>query len=277
MVEHKETTLSLRGGKFEIQVVEGGSGPDLLYLHGEHGFSGWAPFIDALAENFHVYAPAHPGVADSIGLEELDDLWDLVLFYEELITGLGIEGAGVVGHSYGGMVAAELAAHRKDLVSRLALVGSLGLWRDEAPTLDFFTLTPSEEAKANCFDPESEAAKSAFAVPSDPEAKKEAMIERAKTLSSHRQVHLAHPRPRAAEESAPYRRADAAGMGRLGQDSATGIRECVSGPDNRFRAAGDRELWPPAPIRAARGIRVGSVGIHDSIRTKGEIAWLRTG
>ena len=74
MVEYRETTLSLRGGKFEIQVVEGGSGPDLLYLHGEHGFSGWAPFIDALAENFHVYAPAHPGVADSIGLEELDDL-----------------------------------------------------------------------------------------------------------------------------------------------------------------------------------------------------------
>ena len=135
MVEHKETTLSLRGGKFEIQLVEGGSGPDLLYLHGEHGFSGWAPFIDALAENFHVYAPAHPGVADSIGLEELDDLWDLVLFYEELMTGLGIEGAGVVGHSYGGMVAAELAAHRKDLVSRLALVGSLGLWRDEFPYL----------------------------------------------------------------------------------------------------------------------------------------------
>ena len=133
MVAFRETTLSLRGGKFEIQLVEGGSGPDLLYLHGEHGFSGWAPFIDALAENFHVYAPAHPGVADSIGLEELDDLWDLVLFYEELMTGLGIEGAGVVGHSYGGMVAAELAAHRKDLVSRLALVASLGLWRDEVP------------------------------------------------------------------------------------------------------------------------------------------------
>ena len=52
------------------------------------------------------------------------------------------------------------------------------------PRLDFFTLTPSEEAKANCFDPESEAAKSAFATPSDPEAKKEAMIGRAKTLSS---------------------------------------------------------------------------------------------
>ena len=184
MVEFRETTLSLRGGKFEIQLVEGGSGPDLLYLHGEHGFSGWAPFIDALAENFHVYAPAHPGVADSIGLEELDDCWDLVLFYEELMTGLGIEGAGVVGHSYGGMVAAELAAHRKDLVSRLALVASLGLWRDEVPTLDFFTLTPSEEVKAFCFDPESEAAKSAFAMPSDPEARKEAMIERAKTLSS---------------------------------------------------------------------------------------------
>ena len=184
MVEITERKLSVRDGKFEIQLVEGGSGPDLLYLHGEQGFSGWAPFLDALADSFHVYAPAHPGVAGSTGLEELDDLWDLVLFYEELMTGLGIEGAAVIGHSYGGMLAAELAAYRKGLVSRMTLVAPLGLWMDEAATLDFFTLTPSEEAKAFWFDPESETATTAFAMPDSPEEKKEAMIERAKTLSS---------------------------------------------------------------------------------------------
>ena len=183
-MEFRESMLSLRKGKFDIQLVEGGSGPDLLYLHGEQGFSGWAPFLDALAERFHVYAPAHPGVGDSVGLEELDDCWDLALFYEELMTTLRIEGAGVVGHSYGGMVAAELAAHRKGLVSRMALAAPLGLWLDDTPTLDFFALTPSEEARVLWFDPEGEAAKSTFVMPKDPEARKEAMIERAKTLSS---------------------------------------------------------------------------------------------
>ncbi len=184
MADFRESIFSLRKGKFDIQMVDGGSGPDLLYLHGEQGFSGWAPFLDSLAETFHVYAPAHPGVAESVGLEELDDLWDLVLFYEELMTALGIEGAAVIGHSYGGMVAAELAAHRKGLVSQMALVSSLGLWLDQSPTLDFFTLTPSEEARAFWFDPECQAAKSTFVMPDDPEARQEAMIERAKTLSS---------------------------------------------------------------------------------------------
>ena len=137
MADFRESIFSLRKGKFDIQMVDGGSGPDLLYLHGEQGFSGWAPFLDSLAETFHVYAPAHPGVGDSDGLEELDDLWDLVLFYEELMTALGIEGAAVIGHSYGGMVAAELAAHRKGLVSQMALVSSLGLWLDESPPSTF--------------------------------------------------------------------------------------------------------------------------------------------
>ena len=90
----------------------------------------------------------------------------------------------MVGHSYGGMFAAELAAYRPGLVSRLALVGSLGLWIDESPTLDFFTLTPSEEAKVLWANPECMAAKSTFVMPDDPAAKQEAMIERAKTLSS---------------------------------------------------------------------------------------------
>lgn len=183
MVDFRESMFSLRRGKFDIQMVDGGSGPELLYLHGEQGFSGWAPFLDSLAESFHVYAPAHPGVGESVGLGELDDLWDLIIFYEELMAALGIAGAAVIGHSYGGMIAAELAAYRKGLVSRMVLVSSLGLWLDDVPTLDFFSLTPSEEAKALWFDPECQAA-SSFALPSDPEAKQEAMIERAKTLSS---------------------------------------------------------------------------------------------
>ena len=90
-MEHNDFSVPVRKGKFRIRLVEGGVGDSLLYLHGEDGFPGWTPFLDRLAQHFHVYAPAHPGVAGSQGLEHLDDLWDLVLLYEELAQELGLD------------------------------------------------------------------------------------------------------------------------------------------------------------------------------------------
>jgi pimeloyl-ACP methyl ester carboxylesterase len=184
MVQHKERMVSIRSGKFRVQLVEGGSGDNLLYLHGAGGFTGWAPFLDRLAQHYHVYAPAHPGVAHSEGLEHLDDLWDLVLFYEELIQDLGLQQTYVVGHSYGGMLAAELAAHRPERVRRLVLVDSLGLWLDDTPVADFFILTPTERSQLLWYNSTSEVARAYLAQPEDPTARMEAQLDRTQTLSA---------------------------------------------------------------------------------------------
>jgi pimeloyl-ACP methyl ester carboxylesterase len=184
MVQHKERIVPLRNGKFQVQLVEGGSGDNLLYLHGAGGFTGWAPFLNRLAGHYHVYAPAHPGVAHSEGLEHLDDLWDLVLFYEELVQELGLEQIYVVGHSYGGMLAAELAAHRPERVARLVLVDALGLWLDDAPVADFFILTPTERSRLLWYDSNHEAARAYLSQPEDPVARMEAQLERTQTLSA---------------------------------------------------------------------------------------------
>ncbi len=81
-------------------------------------------------------------------------------------------------------VAAELAAHRPDMVARLVLMNSLGLWLEDNPISDFFVLTAEERAKILWFDPECEAAKAAFAQPSDPEEKMEADLSRTETLAA---------------------------------------------------------------------------------------------
>ena len=184
MAQHTERTVALRGGKFNVQLVEGGSGDHLLYLHGAGGFTGWDDSLDRLAGQFHVIAPAHPGVARSDGLEHLDDLWDLTLFYEELLQELGLERACVVGHSYGGMLAAELAAHCPRRVARLVLVGSLGLWLEETPVADFFILTRSERAELLWHNPDSAAAQAYLAAPTDPAARMEADLDRTQTLAA---------------------------------------------------------------------------------------------
>ncbi len=42
----------------------------------------------------------------------------------------------LVGHSFGGMLAAEVAAHTPKRVARLVLVSPLGLWNDDFPVED---------------------------------------------------------------------------------------------------------------------------------------------
>jgi pimeloyl-ACP methyl ester carboxylesterase len=184
MVAHNDFSVPVRRGKFRIRLVEGGVGDSLLYLHGEDGFPGWTPFLDRLARHYHVYAPAHPGIAGSQGLEHLDNLWDLVLLYEELAQELGLDPASVIGHSYGGMLAAELAAHRPDKVTRLVLMDSLGLWLDQNPVSDFFILTLEERAQSLWYDPESETAKTALEQPQDPEERMESDLSRTEALAA---------------------------------------------------------------------------------------------
>lgn len=126
-----------------VQVA--GDGPPVVFLHGATGLV-WDEFLNGLARRFTVYAPEHPGTTpgDPHGIDPLDDLWDLVLAYDELFDALGLDAPAVVGHSFGGMVAAELAATLRRRVSKLVLINALGLWRDDAPIPNFMVMTPNE-------------------------------------------------------------------------------------------------------------------------------------
>ena len=57
--------------KADIHLIEGGSGPDLLYLHGAGGITKDDPFLAALAEKYHVYAPLLPGYGESDEYSEI--------------------------------------------------------------------------------------------------------------------------------------------------------------------------------------------------------------
>ena len=183
MTNFKSRNISLRNGMFTIKISEGGTGKtNLIYLQGINNFQEWPPFLDDLADDFHIYVPAHPGISDSEGLEHIDDLWDLVLFYEELIKSLGISTTIIMGHSYGGMLAAEIAANFNTIVSQLILISPLGLWLDEKPIPDFFMLTPSERSKLLWNNPGSSSAKSYIDDPEDQRAKVESDLENTKTF-----------------------------------------------------------------------------------------------
>lgn len=124
---------------------EEGSGAALVFLHGVQQQMGAAGFLQRLAAAHHVVAPEHPGFGETGGFDRLQDLGDLVLHYREVLETLtGHRRVVLMGHSLGGMFAAEIAAFCPDLVDRLILVNSYGMWLDEAPMPDYFVMQPPE-------------------------------------------------------------------------------------------------------------------------------------
>jgi pimeloyl-ACP methyl ester carboxylesterase len=142
----QSTLLNLGAQRPTIEVIEAGAGAPLVFLHGAGGIAAWEGALPLLAEHFHVYAPLLPGFGQSTGLEALEDQFDLFLHGFDVIGALGLNQPYLVGESFGGWMAAEMAALRPQEVGRLALVAPVGLWRDEAPVADLFGMMPHELA-----------------------------------------------------------------------------------------------------------------------------------
>lgn len=178
-----ETKVTVRSGAFEIDVVEAGSGEDVVFLHGAVGLV-WDSFLDGLAERYHVIAPRMPGTGGSTGLEDLLDHHDLFFFYLDLFDALGLDRTHLIGASLGGWIATELAALEPKRFDKLVLLSPIGLWDDDHPLPDIFALLPNELAEAAFHDPNHPAAKAMVELPTDAEALKVATINRAKTMTA---------------------------------------------------------------------------------------------
>lgn len=122
----------------KTQLTIGGEGPPLLYLHSASGETEWMPFHAELAKHFTVYLPAHPGFADSKGLEQTRDIYDLAWHYVDLIQDLKLGPMPIVGFSLGGWTGVELAILRPQLVKKLVMVAAAGVRVPEAPMGELF-------------------------------------------------------------------------------------------------------------------------------------------
>ena len=166
----RQVTTTVWQGRVPFHVRVRGEGPALVYFHGPWGLE-WGPFLDSLAARFTVYAPEHPGTSDGEpdAVRHVDGLWDLVLCYDELLDGLGLSDVVLAGHSFGAMMACEVAAHRAARVRRLVLIDPIGLWRDDAPVSNWMLLSPQEMPGHVFADTAGPAARAMFSVPDDPE------------------------------------------------------------------------------------------------------------
>lgn len=231
-------TLRLWQDRVEAHVEIVGAGPPLVFLHGSWGLRADRDFLDRLAATHTVYAPHHPGTGpgDPEAVHQLDTWLDLVVYHGELLDGLGLEGLGLegpalVGHSFGGMLACELAAALPARMAKLVLIDPIGLWRDDRPVKNWMILGEDPLREGLFADPDGAAARRFFALA----PRRRGRAPRFRPASSgpglHGQVRLAHPRqgPRQAhppgqgtdpDRVGPRRRRDRA---RLAEDFARGI------------------------------------------------------
>ena len=175
MTSATEKTLILRDGQLTTKVYVRGDGPPLVFLHGEFGVK-WDSFLEDLSNSFTVYAPLHPGLTEPEDIRRLETLWDLVLYHYELFDALELQSPAVIGHSYGGMLAAELAATNPDRVSKLIIMSALGFWRDDKPIADWTAMPREDLIKLSFYEPEGDIAKSVTAEPEDEEMRKDELI-----------------------------------------------------------------------------------------------------
>ena len=170
----RDETVEVWDGRLRLHVKVAGDGPPLLYFHPLPGLT-WQPLLDQLARRYTVYAPEHPGTSpgDPQAIREVRTLGELLLVYDEAIgqLGLGPDRPAAVGQSFGGMVAADLAATFPRLFSRLVLLSPMGLWRDDAPIplMEMVAGPPEAVPKYLFAHPDSDAARAARALPADPE------------------------------------------------------------------------------------------------------------
>ncbi len=188
--------LIVQAGPISAQVVKRGRGEPLVYLHGAFGYKGWPMFLERMSERFTIYAPLHPGFGEeppsdsplakggNRGVDAIDDLLDLTLYHYDLLDALGLEAPNIVGHYFGAMIAAEMAALRPYSVGKLVLASPTGLWREDAPGLDIMATPLTDLRQALFSNPDSDAATQAFPQPKDDVELGTMHIERVRSLST---------------------------------------------------------------------------------------------
>jgi pimeloyl-ACP methyl ester carboxylesterase len=117
--------LSVRGT--QVQMLRDGAGPPLLFLHGAGGAGRWLAFQERLAKDYTVYFPSHPGHGGSPAAEWIEHISDLAFHYLDLLDRLGLERVHLVGASFGGWIAAEIATMASHRLESLVLIDPVGI------------------------------------------------------------------------------------------------------------------------------------------------------
>jgi pimeloyl-ACP methyl ester carboxylesterase len=141
----------------ELEVLRRGRGRPILALHGFDTIDPAAPFLDLLGRHGEVFAPSSPGFGHSPRPKDFDTVYDLVRLYLAALDALPGDKVTLIGFSFGGWLAAEVAAACSHQLAKLVLVAPLGIKigdRETPDILDVFNRSPDEVRRRSWHDPD---------------------------------------------------------------------------------------------------------------------------
>lgn len=126
-----------------------------LLLHGGGGPRTMTGFADLLAERTHsrVLLPTHPGFGGTARPAGLDSTRSLAAAYVALIEELDLADVTVIGNSFGGWLAAEIALLESPRVGGIVIVDGVGADVPGHPVADLRGLSGPEIAQLSWHDP----------------------------------------------------------------------------------------------------------------------------
>jgi pimeloyl-ACP methyl ester carboxylesterase len=127
-VDWRQHLRWVRVGGRSVNVVDVGSGPVVVFLHGLAGcWQNWLENVPHFARDHRVIALDLPGFGASPMPAQPISMPGYARMLDELFVTLGVDGATLVGSSMGGFVAAEFAIRHGAQVRRLCLTSPAGL------------------------------------------------------------------------------------------------------------------------------------------------------
>lgn len=138
---------SLAVNGIRVELIERGSGRPLLFLHPFVGIDAAQPFLERLAGRSRVIAPTHPGFGRAELPPSFDSVDDLAYFYLDLLEQLDLRDVILVGVSFGGWVAAEIAVKQTARLSHLVLANAVGIKVGDRTTRDIVDIFAMPESR----------------------------------------------------------------------------------------------------------------------------------
>ena len=115
--------LEINGEK--IRYLQKGKGQDILLIHGTPGsIEDWKPIIDSLSEQFRITVFDRPGHGFSTANNYNYTIKENAIIVQQLINQLQLDSILVIGHSYGGSIAAHLATINAPKIKSYIIIAS---------------------------------------------------------------------------------------------------------------------------------------------------------
>jgi pimeloyl-ACP methyl ester carboxylesterase len=124
-VPYQELTIATSFGDTHIVASGPENGPAVVLLHALLATSAsWYRNVEALSASYRTYSVDVIGEGNkSRPIKPITSLDDFLLWFTELIDGLGIASLYLVGNSYGGFTSAYYAMKLPDRIRKLVLIG----------------------------------------------------------------------------------------------------------------------------------------------------------